>query len=61
MLYRYFRQLDTGKFLRALFTVDGEAFSVPAIEHKAVIASEYGIAESNLEVYDEAEDGRTGT
>lgn len=61
MLFRGFRVIDTGQWINALFSVDGDEFSVQATSHRDDIAGALGVTPTSLEVVDSAADPRTGT
>ena len=60
MLYRSVRRTGTGQWVNVLFTVDGNAFSVKATDHRADIAEALGVPRTLLEVVDGDSDPRTG-
>lgn len=60
MLYRCIRKKDTGQWFHALFTVDGDSFSVPEESHRGDIARALGLPPAALEAVDTGFDQREG-
>ena len=61
MRFRQFRKLDTQQWLNALFTVDGDSFSVPETSHREAIAGSLGLTPAELETVESHRDERSGT
>lgn len=60
MKYRNLQQISTGRWMNVLFTTGGDAFTVKPEDHRAQIATGWGLDPADLTVVDSDTDQRTG-